>query len=412
MKQFVVHSYWGNWDIDDSGIAQPICAFWVGETMIRLEKNPFPDKKPPFVKAVYMPVRKSSWGEPDGELLEDNQKIVGAITRGMIDLLGKSANGQTAFKKGALDPVNKRKFLRGDDYDINTTDDARQAIYTHQYPEIPQSAYNLITLQQTEAESITGVKSYHTGITGEAIGQSVRNGRSALDAASKREMGILRRLAYGVVQIGRKIMAMNAEFLSDEEVIRVTNEKFIPIRRDDLQGIFDLELSISTAEEDNKKAEELAFMLQTTGNGMDPGLQKMILSDIARLRKMPAIADRIEKFEPQPDPMQQMQMQLQIELLKAQIAKEQALAMKHSSEAELNGVQGIQAVTQAKLNEAKAGAEKAKAKNLGSDADLKDLTFLEQESGVHQAREKEKIELKAKHDKETKQLVNNKPKEN
>ena len=138
----------------------------------------------------------------------------------------------------------------------------------------------------------------------------------------------------------------------------------------------------------------------------------MILSDIARLRKMPAIADRIEKFEPQPDPMQQMQMQLQIELLKAQIAKEQALAMKHSSEAELNGVQGIQAVTQAKLNEAKAGAEKAKAKNLGSDADLKDLTFLEQESGVHQAREKEKIELKAKHDKETKQLVNNKPKEN
>ena len=59
-----------------------------------------------------------------------------------------------------------------------------------------------------------------------------------------------------------------------------------------------------------------------------------------------------------------------------------------------------------------AGAEKAKAKNLGSDADLKDLTFLEQESGVHQAREKEKIELKAKHDKETKQLVNNKPKEN
>jgi hypothetical protein len=410
-KQFVVHSYWGNWDIADTGIAEPICAFWVGDTMIRLEKNPFPDKKPPFVKAVYMPIRKSSWGEPDGELLEDNQKIVGAVTRGMIDLLGKSANSQTGFKKGALDAVNKRKFARGDDYEFNITDDPRQAIHMHQYPEIPQSAYNLITLQQTEAESITGVKSYHTGITGEALGQSVRNGRSALDAASKREIGILRRLAYGVVQIGRKIIAMNAEFLSDEEVIRVTNDKFIPIRRDDLQGTFDLDLSISTAEEDNKKAEELAFMLQTTGNGMDPGLQKIILSDIARLRKMPVIADRIEKFEPQPDPMQQMQMQLQIELLKAQIAKEQALAIKHSSEAELNGVQGIQTVTQAKLNEAKAGAEHAKAKNLGSEADLKDLTFLEQESGVHQAREKEKIVMKANYDKEAKQKVNNSPKE-
>ena len=371
--------------------------------MIRLEKNPFPDKMPPFVKAVYMPVRKSSWGEPDGELLEDNQKIVGAITRGMIDILGKSANGQTAFRKGSLDIVNKRKFLRGEDYEINTTDDPRQAIYMHLYPEIPQSAYGMITLQQTEAESITGVKSYHTGITGEALGQSVRNGRSALDAASKRELGILRRLAYGIVQIGRKIIAMNAEFLSDEEIVRVTNDKFIPVRRDDLKGVYDLELTISTAEEDNKKAEELAFMLQTTGNNMDPGLQKMILSDIARLRKMPAIADRIEKYEPQPDPLIQMKAQLEIELLKNQCAKEKALAMKHASEAELNGVQGIKEVTQANLNEAKANAEKAKARHLGSDADLKDLTFLEQERGVQQAREKEKINLKFQRDIEAKQ---------
>lgn len=395
-KQFVVHSYWGNWDIHKSGIVEPICAFWVGTTMIRLEKNPFPDKKPPFVKAVYMPVRKSSWGEPDGELIEDNQKIIGAVTRGTIDLLGKSANGQTAFKKGALDAVNKQKYLRGDDYEINSTDSPQQAIHTHQYPDVPNSAYNTISMQQTEAESITGVKAYHTGISAEAIGSSVRNGRSALDAASKRELGILRRLAYGVVQIGRKIIAMNAEFLSEEEVVRVTNEKFISIRRDDLQGTFDLDLTISTAEEDNTKAEELAFMLQTTGNGMDAGLQKMILSDIARLRKMPAIADRIEKFEPQPDPIQQMKMQLEIELLKAQIAKEQALATKHASESELNGVQGIQTATQARLNEAKAGTENAKAKNLGSDADLKDLNFVEQESGVHQAREKEKINLTTK----------------
>ena len=409
-RQFVVHSYWGNWDIHNRGIADPICAFWVGDTMIRLEENPFPDRKPPFVKAVYMPVRKSNWGEPDGELLEPNQKIVGAVTRGMIDLFGKSANGQTAFRKGALDATNKQKFLRGDDYEINATDDARQAIYMHQYPDIPNSVYGMINLQQTEAESLTGVKAYHTGITGEALGNNVRNGRSALDAASKRELGILRRLAVGVIQIGRKIIAMNAEFLSEEEVIRVTNDKFIPVRRDDLKGTFDLELTISTAEEDNKKAEELAFMLQTTGNNMDPGLQKMILSDIARLRKMPAIADRIEKFQPQPDPLVQMKAELEIELLKKQCAKEEALAIKHASEAELNGVQGIKEATQAKLNAAKANTEEAKARNLHSDSDNKDLSFLEQESGVNQAREKEKINLQAQHNKEAKQATQSKEK--
>lgn len=405
-KQFVVHSYWGNWDIDNSGIAVPICAFWVNDVMIRLEKNPFPDKEPPFVKATYMPVRKSNWGEPDGELLEDNQKIIGAITRGMIDLMGKSANSQTAFRRGALDAANKLKFQRGDDYEINSPDDPRQAIYTHMYPEIPNSAYNMVSLQNTEAESLTGVKAYHTGITGDAIGASVRNGRSALDAASKRELGILRRLAAGIVEAGRKIIAMNAEFLSEEEVIRVTNERFISVRRDDLSGKFDLELNISTPEEDNKKAEELAFMLQTTGNTMDLGLTKLLLSDIAKLRKMPTVAKRIEEYQPQPDPLIEMEKELQIKLLQAQIAKEESLAMLHGAEAQLQGVQGAKEATQAKLNEAKAGTEIAKARTLGSDADLKDLDFLEQESGVHQARDVEKMNIKALHDREAKQAIN------
>jgi hypothetical protein len=393
-KQFIVHSYWGNWDISGKGVAEPICAFWVGNTMIRLERNPFPFKRPPFVKVVYMPVRKSSWGQPDGELLEDGQKVIGAVTRGIIDLLAKSANSQTAFKEGAIDPTNMRKFKRGEDYKVTGSESPQNSIYMHKYPEIPNSAYSLIALEQNEAESLTGVKAYSSGISGEALGSSVRNGRSALDAASKRELGILRRLAHGVVQIGRMIIAMNAEFLSEEEVIRVTNKQFIPIRRDDLQGSFDLELTISTAEEDDKKAEELAFMLQASGSTMDAGLKQMILSDIARLRKMPAIADKIEAYKPEPDPIQQMQMQLQLELLRAQVAKEQALATKHASEAELNGVQGVQAATQARFNEAKANTEQAKARSLGSDADIKDLNFVEQSEGVNQARAVEQIKAK------------------
>ena len=51
--------------------------------------------------------------------------------------------------------------------------------------------------------------------------------RGVLDAASKREMAILRRLAKGMTEIGNKIIAMNAVFLSEKEVIRVTNKEFI-----------------------------------------------------------------------------------------------------------------------------------------------------------------------------------------
>ena len=81
-KQFIVHTYWGEWDIDGSGMARSIVASWVGNIFIRLEENPYPDRKPPFVIVPYMPVRGSVYGEPDGELLESNQDIIGAVTRG------------------------------------------------------------------------------------------------------------------------------------------------------------------------------------------------------------------------------------------------------------------------------------------------------------------------------------------
>jgi len=397
-KQFVVHTYWGDWDIDGSGIVVPIVASWVDRTLIRMEENPFPFKTHPFDKAVYMPVRRSIYGEPDGELLEENQRIIGAVTRGAIDIMGKSANAQTGTKQGFLDAANKRKFKRGEDYEFNIQGDPRQAVYQHVYPEIPQSVYGMIAMQNADAESLTGVKAFSSGINGQSLGANVGGGRDAMDAASKREAGILLRLAEGIKDIGRKFIAMNAVFLSEEEIVRITNEEFVTVRRDDLAGDFDLELSISTPEEDNKKAEELAFMLQTTGNNMDMGLHNLILSDIARLRKMPDMAKRIEEFKPEPDPMEQKKAELEIYLLQAQIAKEEALTAKHNSEAAANQYRGAKDGSQANLNEAKASTEGAKVRNIHSDSDKKDLDYLEQHSGINHQRDIDKQDRKASQD--------------
>jgi len=375
-RKFVVYEYWGYWDIDGSGVTKPIVAAWVGDTLIRLEENPYPDKKLPFVAVQYLPVRRSVYGEPDGALLEDNQKIIGAVTRGMIDIMGKSANGQTGIRKDMLDATNRRKFEKGQDYEFNQNVDPRQGVFMHTYPEIPASAQFMLQLQNMEAESLTGVKAFNNGISGQALGDTATGIRGALDAASKRELGILRRLSAGIVKIGRKIISMNAEFLSEEEVVRITNDEFITIRRDDLPGNFDLKLAISTAEEDNQKAQELAFMLQTMGNNMDPSMSKMILSDIARLRKMPDLAKKIEAYEPQPDPVQQKLAELEIALKESEIQLNQAKVQDLMAQAQLAG--------------AKSGTEQVKQGNIQSDTDQKNLDFVEQESGVKQERDLQK----------------------
>jgi len=374
-KKFVVYEYWGFWDIDGTGIVKPFVAAWVGNTLIRMEENPYPDKKIPFVVEQYLPVRKSIYGEPDGALLEDNQKVIGAVTRGMIDIMGKSANGQTGIRKDMLDTTNRRKFDKGQDYEFNVNVDPRQGVHMHTYPEIPASAQFMLSLQNMEAEALTGVKAYSQGVSGQSLGDVATAVRGALDAASKRELGILRRLSNGIIKLGRKIISMNAEFLSDTEVVRVTNDEFVKVRKDDLPGHFDLRLSISTAEEDNNKAEQLAFLLQTVGPNSDPEMMKIILSDIAKLRKMPDLAKRIEAYQPQPNPLAEEKAQLEIELLKAQIAKENALAMQHQSSAQ--------------LDVAKVGTEQVKQGNIQSDTDIKNLDFVEQESGVKQERAKE-----------------------
>lgn len=366
-KIFVAYEYWGYYDIHNNGELVCIVATWVDDVLIRLEESPFPDGKPPFVIVNYMPVAKSVFGESDADLLEDNQKTLGALYRGNIDLLGRSANAQQGIAKGFLDVVNQSRFNRGEDYEYNPTISPDIGIYQHKYPEINQTSMVMLDLQNQEAESLTGVKSFSGGMSGNAYGDVAAGIRGMLDAASKREMNILRRLAQGIKEIGLKIIAMNSIFLSDEEVIRITNEEFKRIRREDLKGQYDLKVDISTPEIDQVKAQELAFMLQTLGNTMDFNVTKILLTEIARLRKMPELAHAIKTYEPQPDPLTEQLKQLQIE--KAQLELEEL-----KSKIELNS---------------------AKARETASNADNKDLDFVEKQTGVSHNRELEKQKAQA-----------------
>lgn len=387
-KKIVAYEYWGYWDIEGKGQVTPIVATWVGDVLVRMEENPFPDQGLPFVTIPYLPVENSIYGEPDGELIEDNQRIIGAVTRGMIDIMGRSANGQQGVRKDALDVTNQRKFDRGEDYQFNGNVDPRQAFHMHTYPEVPNSAQLMLQLQQNEADSLSGVKGFHSGLSGNALGDMATGIRGALDAASKRELDIMYRLKQGIVEIGRKILAMNAEFLSEEEVVRITNDEFLTVLRDDLAGEYDLELTITTAEEDNAKAQELAFMLQTIGPDEDPAVRRMILADICRLRKMPTLAEKIQNYQPEPDPVQEEMQMLSLEKLRAEVED----IRNRAREREAN----------AGLTEVKVGTEQAKAENLQSDTDLKNLDFVEQEAGVKQERDLQKMNEQSKAQAKTK----------
>lgn len=379
-KKLVVYEYWGNYDVDGDGIAEPIVCAWINNTLIRLESNPYPDQKPPFIVVPFSSVPFQIFGEPNAAMIGDNQQIKTAIYRGIIDNMALSNNGQKGIRKNTLDPVNRTRFYNGENFEFNGS---REDFWDGSYNQLPSSVFNVIELQNNEIESLTGVKGFSGGITGTSLGSTATGARGALDATATRRLDLVRNIAENLIKpLMRKWMAYNAEFLLEEQVVRITNEEFVTIRRDDLEGRIDIDISISTSEDNAAKAQELAFMLQTIGPNEDPSIRRMLMAEIARLQKMPDLAKKLEEYKPEPDPMAMKMQELQVALLEAQVANERA--------------KGRENEVDVYLKTAKAQTEAAKAKALSSDADLKDLSFLEKESGIEHARALEKNNNDAK----------------
>lgn len=374
-KKLVVYEYWGNYDINNTGIVEPIVCTWVNDTIIQLESNPYPDQSLPFLVVANNSTPFKVYGEANAELVGDNQKITTAIKRGIIDNMANSNNAQKGIRMGALDTINEKRYLNGKNFVFNgSTAD----FYDGSYNQLPNSVFDVLTLVNNETESMLGVKSFSGGITGSGLGSTATSARGALDAVSVRKLDIVRNLAENLIKpLMRKWMSYNSEFLQEEEVIRITNEEFIPIRRDDLKGDIDIEIEVSTAEDNAAKGQQLSFLLQTLGQGMDPGMQKLVMGQIAKLHKMPDLAKMLEEYQPQPDPYEQEMLMLELQLKKVEIMERQSRAEENAADL--------------RLKTANAVLAEANARDKNSTADLKDLDFTSKMDGrEEQARMAEK----------------------
>lgn len=396
-KKVIVHEYWGNYDIDGDGEAEAIVCTWVNDVIIQLRDNPFPDKQPPFIVVPFNSIPFSLYGESNAELLSDTQKIQTAIIRGLIDNMAMSNNGQKGVRNGALDEYNRVKFLNGENFEFNGTPND---FYDGHFNEFPSSTFNMLQMLNAEAESITGVKNFYQGMHSNSLGSTATATTAIMDSAAARRLNIVRNIAENMIKpILRKWLAYNAEFLDEETQYRITNEEFIWLKRDDLGARIDIDLAISTSEDNKATASELSFLLQTIGPSEDPNLRKMIIADICDLYKKPELAKSIREYQPQPDPLAQRLQELQIQMLEAQIENERA--------------KGGRAEIDSRLKEAKTKTELAKAANIESNTDSTDLDYLQKFYGVNEkAKQANALEMEAaKHkfnmDKENLKLLEN-----
>jgi hypothetical protein len=366
-KKIIVHEYWGNFDIQETGIAKPIVCTWVNDIIIKLEDNPYPDKKIPFLVVANNSIPFEMTGEANAEIIGDNQKISTAIKRGIIDSMASSNNGQKGLRKGSLDTLNRKRFLGGKNFEYNTSP---EDFFEGQYNPIPASVFQVLEMNVNESDSLTGVKGFGGagGIEGGQLGSTARAAGGVLDAVSVRRLDIVRNVAENLIKpLMRKWMAYNFKFLNEEEVIRITNEEFVTIRRDDLQGQIDIEIEVSTAEDNSAKGERLSFLLQTLGQSMDQEMRNLLMSQIAKLNKMPDLAKQLAEFQPTPDPLQVEIQQLEVQKLKSEIAERDSRTLENNADL--------------RLKTANAVLAEARARGFDADTDLKDQEFIKKATG-------------------------------
>lgn len=414
-KKLKAYEYWGYWDINGDSKLVPIIGTWVGNVLIRLEENPFPHRKLPYSIASNMPLRNSVRGEPTSVLLEEHQDQLSKYSRAVVDMTSTNAVGQTFINNDLfVNRTERTNYEAGRTASFRNGMDPRRDIYKTPVAPIDQNIIHLMQKHREDAEAMSGTKSFSGGISGSALGSTATGIRSAMDATAKRELSSLRRLGTHLfTDLGRKTVIMNQQYLSEEETIRITNMEFVPVRREDLAGEFDLIVDISTPEKDNETAETLAFMAQTGASSMDPMMVNKIWAKVADLRKQPDLAQEFRDAKP-PAPseeqvkMQQIQMQTAL-LEQEKIKMEMILLSKQVENYDTNIAEKESRIKEnsGDADEARANAElkRAQAEKLKSETDLLDMEHLAGKDSEEVAENKHQREIEKLH---TQELYKNK----
>lgn len=368
-KKLIAHEYWGNYDLNGDGIAEPIVVTWIGDIIIREEDNPLPGQEIPFEKAVYKKVPGAIWGKPLAAKTGKRQHIDSVLHRGIFDDMKLANNGQTGTKKGFTDEANLRKMKQGKDFEYNTN---MSDVYQDQYRGLSQAVFQVLDRNERSAETAVGVSLMNHGTGGNALGSSAAAVSATTSSSAKREMHIVRGIAEDcIIPMLKKFSKYNREFLSPEEVMMITDKEYVTPGN---SSEFDIKLTLESAETRAAKAQSTGFVLQTMGPNMPQASQQKLLARYMKLIGEPDIAHAIEN--PEPDPAQEAAQQraeqmaeLEMQLLAAQIENERAKGEENRVDIQL------------KL---------AKTRQINSGSDLTDLDYLEKEQGLPHEREMEK----------------------
>ena len=268
-----VFEWWGLLDLTDEGYQEPYLVVFCGETILRMELNPYGHGQPPFevLRPMLDPFKFTGVSIP--ELVGEFQAVKTALFRQILDNVSYQNNGAWLVNRNAGVDINALLNMRPNT--IVRSNITSGAVVPLTPPNLQGYPLTMIELVDSMLQKRTGVTSYNQGLDANSLNKTATGITKIMDASVQRiELQARVMAETGIKPAFQKILMLNQQFMDQTVVIRVFN-KPLEISPDDLIGDFDVSVDVGGATSKNEtRVQQMMILIQSSSLMMSTGVMR------------------------------------------------------------------------------------------------------------------------------------------
>jgi hypothetical protein len=285
--------------------------------IIRDEKNPFRHGKKPFVRLVDQAIPHEFAGIGEIEPVETLIYELNSRRNQRMDNITLALNRMWKVKNGS--GVDEDELVSDAGGVIHLDD--MNGLEPLVMPDVTGSSYQEETLIKADIQQTTGVSDFTRGTGSDALANDTATGISLIQEAGNSRFRLkIRNMEMAIKDIGRMMVSMNDQYITDDKVIRIMGDEgaeWATIKPADMRSYFDVRVEAGTTLQQNDAVVRKQIMEMYQLFAGDPTvdqreLKKMVLEKAFQIKNtdkllpadqgMPGMMPGMEGMEP---PMQE-----------------------------------------------------------------------------------------------------------
>jgi hypothetical protein len=205
-RKLEVFEWWGLIDLEGEGFQEPYLIVFCGESILRMEKNPYGHGQPPFevLRPMLDPFKFTGIGMP--ELVGEFQSLKTALIRQTLDNISFQNNGMWLVNRNAGVDINA--LLNPRPGTVVRTNIVAGSVQPLTPPSLHSMPLTMIELADSMLQKRTGVTSYNQGLDADSLNKML-----ALDTPIP--------MADGTVKLNKDVVAGDMVIGSDGKPTQV-----------------------------------------------------------------------------------------------------------------------------------------------------------------------------------------------